>query len=139
KLPARGPMPWTTGLHQGFSNHLPWLVGRSEDATSVAAQQADEASMLHFYQALIALKKQPLFQAGHYRLLTTAPNLYVYERTLASRRALVAVALDEQGSTFTVPEGLTTVALAAGDYQLEGQTLTLGANAGVVLNERGTR
>lgn len=139
KLPARGPMPWTTGLHQGFSNHLPWLVGRSEDATSVAAQQADEASMLHFYQALIALKKQPLFQAGHYRLLSTAPNLYVYERTLASRRALVAVVLDEQGATFTVPEGLTTVALAAGDYQLEGQTLTLGANAGVVLNERGTR
>ena len=44
-----------------------------------------------------------------------------------------------EASLFAVPEGLTTVALAAGDYQLEGQTLTLGANTGVVLNERGTR
>ncbi|MFD1392816.1 alpha-glucosidase [Lacticaseibacillus jixianensis] len=137
KLPARGPMPWDDSQHHGFSPHQPWLGGREVTTTSVAQQEKRQNSMLHFYQALIALKKQPVFQDGRFRLLTTPDNLYVYQRLGGAQEAIVAVELTGHKTQVTLPAGDYQAPLTAGEVTLEGNTLTLAPYAGAALIKKG--
>lgn len=132
KLPARGPMQWTAA--GGFTNGTPWLTGQAEPLASAAEQAKTPGSTLVFYQHLLALKRQSLFQTGDYRLLTTDAASYVYQRRLGDQVAIVAVALGETETTITLPAGRYHVRLQTGDATLTGHTLTLGAYAGVVLS-----
>lgn len=133
KLPARGPMPWDESAYRGFSSSKPWVGGESVDHTSVAQQSSQDDSMYHFYQRLIATKKQALFQDGDFRLLATSDDTYVYQRSLGGHRAVVAVALGDKPAPITLPAGHYRSILAAGSHKLRGQKLVLAPRAGVVL------
>ncbi|WP_125710690.1 alpha-glucosidase [Lacticaseibacillus porcinae] len=137
KLPARGPMLWDTSAHAGFSTQTPWLEGHSHATDTVSVQRQAPDSMLHFYQQVLALKQLPLFQQGDYLQLTTDDQSYVYQRQLDAQTAIVAVAIGTQKTTLTLPASDFEVALACGDYQLDGDRLTLMPEAGVVLRKGG--
>ncbi|MEB3365663.1 hypothetical protein SDC49_25730 [Lactobacillus sp. R2/2] len=62
KMPARGPMPWTTKKpNYGFSKVRPWLEGQSKNNANVQAELDDPDSMFNFYRQLISLKKRLCF------------------------------------------------------------------------------
>jgi alpha-glucosidase len=53
---CRTPMPWTDDPGHGFTSGSPWLPFGA-DATSVAAQQDDTASVLSAYRRALALRR----------------------------------------------------------------------------------
>jgi alpha-glucosidase len=55
---CRTPMPWTGGLHGGFSRHEPWLpVDDRHLALNVEEQSEDVGSVLWFARTVIAFRK----------------------------------------------------------------------------------
>ena len=68
---ARTPMQWTDGLYAGFSQVKPWLpVNPNYREINAQAALADPDSVFHFYQKLIALRKQyPVLRDGSFTLL----------------------------------------------------------------------
>ncbi|KRM54184.1 glycoside hydrolase family 13 protein [Lacticaseibacillus sharpeae] len=131
KLPARGPMLWDDSPQHGFSTSKPWLNGGGSTTPPVASQEQDEQSMLNFYRQLLAIKQQPVFQDGAFRLLTMGDASYVYLRQSAVETALVAVNLTAAPISLTLPAGDYTPLLHAGDFALADVKLDLAPYAGV--------
>lgn len=135
KLPARGTMPWNDTKNYGFTDGTPWIQGEAENHVSVASEVNSDSSMFTFYKKLIALKKEKLFQAGNYYMLSTDQNSYLYQRDLKDDSALVAVSLSDKKTTVEIPADYTVERLKAGEYQLTDGKLTLMPYAGVVLKK----
>ena len=135
KLPARGPVPWDATENHGLSEVKPWITGIKQDDACVANEINDTTSMFNFYQKLLELKKEALFQTGTYYMISTDKNSYVYQRDLHDESAIVAVSLSDQKTTVEIPAGYTVATLKAGEYQLTNEKLTLMPYAGVVLKK----
>ena len=91
---ARTPMQWTAEAHGGFTRGTPWLaVNPNHGEINAAAQAKDPDSVFHHYRRLIALRRSiPALVHGDYRDLDPEhPSLFVYTRTLAGDRYLVAI------------------------------------------------
>lgn len=80
---ARTPMQWNNQQYAGFSTVTPWIMMDDDyKKCNVEAQLEDESSMLHFYQNMIALRKEhPVIYYG--KVIFTdkkAKNLFTYYR-----------------------------------------------------------
>ncbi len=81
---ARTPMQWSDGKGAGFSDGTPWIMMDDDYKTcNVQNQQGDEASILRFYQNLIAFRKDhPALQYGDIMITNkTRKDLFTYTRT----------------------------------------------------------
>jgi alpha-glucosidase len=80
--PQRSPMQWKATENAGFTSGTPWLrLARHLKRTNVEAQQNNEASLLHFYRQLIALRqKEPALCRGSYYPVITDGKLLAYMR-----------------------------------------------------------
>lgn len=60
---ARTPMQWSREMNAGFSAGTPWMkVNSNYTRINVAAQEADEDSVLAYYKKLIALRKADAYR-----------------------------------------------------------------------------
>lgn len=60
---ARTPMQWSNTPHAGFTTGEPWLKENENYTTiNVEDELADPNSLFHFYQKLIALRKNPKYK-----------------------------------------------------------------------------
>jgi alpha-glucosidase len=93
--PERTPVQWEPGPGAGFTTAPePWLpLGADADTRNVAAQRDEPGSLLHFYRALVALRRAtPALQRGSYAPLEAPGGVFAYERRLEEgRRAVVAL------------------------------------------------
>lgn len=101
---ARGIMQWDDSEKVGFSKGEPWTLFNHESVYNVKDQEEDEDSILHFYRDLIELKKTDLFQDGSYEMKETEESLYVYERKLEEKKALVCSNFSDEPSTISLDE-----------------------------------
>lgn len=59
---SRTPFPWNGGEHAGFTGGKPWLKVNPDYPFNHAQRQIEEPkSIFHYYQKLIALRKNPLY------------------------------------------------------------------------------
>ena len=81
--PERTPMQWDASPGAGFGQAEPWLpVNKDYTLRNVAAQEADSASLLSWYKALIALRRSRReLREGGIAFLDLAPDILAYERT----------------------------------------------------------
>lgn len=97
---ARTPMPWDGSPQGGFTTGNPWIAmapgHRGLDAQS---QEADGASVLAHYRALIALRHEhSVIVEGTFTLLEgTDPDTVVYRRELTGVSLLVVARLASTG------------------------------------------
>jgi alpha-glucosidase len=80
----RTPMQWTAGLNAGFSTVKPWLpVAPNYKTHNVETESKDPNSVLSFYRALAALRKnEPALRDGTYTATgVDDPNVLSYVRT----------------------------------------------------------
>jgi alpha-glucosidase len=89
--PERTPMQWDASANAGFGSGEPWLPVNSDYAgRNVAAQSGDEASMLAWYKALLALRKSsPALRGGELAFLDSDPDVLAYMREEGEEKLVV--------------------------------------------------
>jgi maltose alpha-D-glucosyltransferase/alpha-amylase len=96
---TRTPMQWRRGRNAGFSTapaaklYLP--VDSSPKAPTVAEQETDSTSLLHFTRGLLALRRKypALGNVGKFKPIHARKNgfPFVYERFLGRKRFWIAI------------------------------------------------
>jgi oligo-1,6-glucosidase len=110
---ARTPMQWSAAPNAGFTTGEPWIMVNPNYTTlNAEAQLADPDSVFHYYQKLIALRRNSdwsdLIVYGSYQLLAPEDEaVFAYTRELDGQRLLVVCNLSGQQVKFTVPETVT--------------------------------
>lgn len=96
---ARTPMQWSKEENAGFTKGTPWF-SVNPNYVDVNAEEAvqDEASVYHFYQKLIALRKEySVFVDGKFELLLPEDEkIFAYTRTDGKCTMLVCVNFTEE-------------------------------------------
>ncbi|HEX5827621.1 MAG TPA: alpha-amylase family glycosyl hydrolase [Candidatus Limnocylindrales bacterium] len=103
---SRTPMPWTGGRHGGFTSGMPWLRLGDDIATrNVAAQLADEDSVLACYRRLIAARRAlPSLQDGSLAIIEqTDRDVVAWRRRGSGKDVLVAVSFGGDGGDVRLP------------------------------------
>lgn len=79
---CRTPMPWETSERAGFTTGEPWLpIPASHRERSVATQEQQPDSVLHFYRAFLAWRKQQeTLLGGSIRFLDAPEHVLAFER-----------------------------------------------------------
>ncbi|WP_252393550.1 alpha-glucosidase [Hydrogenibacillus sp. N12] len=103
---ARTPMQWSAGKNAGFTSGTPWIrVNPNYREINVEAAWADPDSVLHFYRALIALRKRvPALVYG--RLVPLCPDdpaVIAFLREDEAGPWLVALNLSPAPTTWALP------------------------------------
>ncbi|KKB06709.1 alpha-glucosidase [Devosia geojensis] len=136
---CRTPMPWERGkAPNGFTTGKPWLpVKPPHSVLAVAEQEKDEGSLLNFYRALIAWRKQhPVLVDGDATFLRLPEPLLGFRRTDEEGQSLLCLFnLSPEARVLQVSgvrNGLEPVSNAA---TLDGKTLALGPNGYAFLAE----
>lgn len=106
---ARTPVQWSAEDNAGFTSGKPWFsVNPNYARVNVAAQEEDPDSLLNFYRALLAYRKQePLVLWGEYREhFPKSRDFYVYERSYQGRKLLVICRFGAAPKAFAAPAGM---------------------------------
>jgi len=96
----RTPMQWKAAPNAGFSSTTPWLpVPTSYKTHNVHAELKDKASILNFYQRLLALRHaEPALLDGEYVALNEDdPNVLSYLRRYKAETVLVVLNMSGAG------------------------------------------
>jgi oligo-1,6-glucosidase len=117
---ARTPMQWTAGDGAGFSHQRPWIeVNASSEQINVAAQSADEPSILAFYKKLIQLRHdhQVVVEGSFNALLEDDPSIYAFERRLGEESLVIVTNLTSDSVEPALPlSGLLQVLSNYSDF-----------------------
>ncbi len=104
--PVRTPMPWSDLPQGGFTTGRPWLrLNEDWPARNVAAQAAEDASMLQLYRRLLALRRtHPALNSGAWQALGTSGDLLAFARVRDAET--VWIVLNFGADRAEVPAGL---------------------------------
>ena len=89
---ARTPMQWTAGENAGFTTGSPWLpVNENHGFINAQAELACDDSVFHYYQKLIALRKEyNIFRDGWFELMDPeSEKVFAYTRDTENVHMLV--------------------------------------------------
>ncbi len=106
---ARTPMQWNASEHAGFTSGTPWIkVNPNYTEINAEEQLAREDSVFHYYQKLIALRREyDIIVYGDYRLLLPdSEEIYAYLRTRGDQTLLVVCSFVDHDLEYTCPEEL---------------------------------
>lgn len=135
--PSRTPMPWDSSPHAGFSSAEPWLPLNPDWRTrNVAAQEAQDDSMLHLTRALLRLRRsEPALCVGEYRPLACEGTLLAYERECGGTRFAVALNLGAEPVPLpdTARGGQRVLSTLPGEGPAEFRAARLRGNEGVIV------
>jgi alpha-glucosidase len=128
---CRTPMPWDgAGASAGFSTGRPWLpVKAPQAARHAAGQDADPASILAFYRALLAWRRgRPVLREGGTRFFKTDEPVLAFLRQGAGEGLgcvfnLSPAPIEARARGLALAEGAPSQAAGLID-----RTLTLGPN-----------
>ena len=116
---ARTPFQWDDSLNGGFTKGTPWiLVNPNYREINAQAALKDPDSVFHYYQKLIALRKQyPVIVHGKYRLLLEDdPDLFVYTREFEGEKLLAVCSFTEEEREISLPEEFKEAERLIGNY-----------------------
>ena len=128
---ARTPMQWDATENAGFTTGTPWLrVNPNYTTINAGAELADPDSLFHFYQKLIALRKDPdyagtLVYGGTEPFALEEKDLMAYLRR-GERTVAVLANLSGEGREAALPGKVKRVLLDnLGGCAVDGDRLTL--------------
>lgn len=103
---CRTPMPWDGGARNaGFSEAKAWLpVPPEHAARSVSTQEADTASLLHFYRALLRWRKtQPALLHGTMELLPVHDQVLAWVRRTPHQNLVCVFNISDRALEWDLP------------------------------------
>jgi alpha-glucosidase len=137
---CRTPMQWDATAHAGFSTASTWLpLADDYVQENVTNLEAEAASILSLYKALIALRKQlPQLVTGSYEPVAAQGDILIYRRVGAVGAIVIALNLGTEPVSISSSsigfghEILLSTFLDRQGERIEG-ALDLRANEGAVL------
>jgi alpha-amylase len=132
----RPPMSWTgDAATAGFTTGTPFrTLSANAHTHNVAAQEQDPDSLLHFYRAMLALRRaRPSIATGSYRDATASGAVMQFIRELNGEQTVVLINVGADDVPTTI-EGLTPGRAYVSLYPVDGPTFhasELGTAAGV--------
>lgn len=118
---SRTPMQWDDSVNAGFSSGTPWIqVNPNYREINARQQQGDPDSVFHYYQRLIALRKQyTVFTEGRFDLyLPEEQQIFSYIRNDGCHRLLVYANFTRQETLFPLPKEWESAKLLLGNYKV---------------------
>lgn len=106
---ARTPMQWDDEVNAGFTSGTPWLsVNPNYPRINVAKESREPDSVLHFYQKLLAFRKEhETFVEGSFDLVAANdPDIFAYVRQDGRGSFLVLVNLSDKARSLTMKQAL---------------------------------
>ena len=105
---SRTPMQWDESLTAGFSKAEPWIgVSDNYESINTAAEDRDDSSILNYYRALIALRKE--YEAISDGMISfvdmSDPEIMAYRRYTEDQEILVLA--NFAGSDKKLPENVS--------------------------------
>ena len=103
---ARTPMQWDGSEKAGFTDGEPWIkINPNCKEINAASQLDDLDSIFHYYQKLIALRKEKdIIVYGEFEPLCREDDqIFAYTRKLDEERLLTVCNFSEQSAEFEVP------------------------------------
>ena len=116
---ARTPMQWTDGENAGFTTGKPWLpVNENYSFVNAQAAQADPGSVFHYYQKLIALRKEyDIFRDGWFELIDPeSEKVFAYTRDTDSAHMLVVCNFSADTFEWKLPQNFHGSKKLIGNY-----------------------
>lgn len=104
---ARTPMQWNDSAQGGFTSGEPWIRINSNYKEINAAQQlGDPASVFHYYQKLIRLRKEKdIIVYGDFEALCRDDDkIFAYTRKLDQKKLLTVCNFSDQDAEMEIPE-----------------------------------
>lgn len=104
---ARTPMQWNDSAQGGFTSGEPWIRINSNYKEINAAQQlGDPASVFHYYQKLIRLRKEKdIIVYGDFEALCRDDDkIFAYTRKLDQKKLLTVCNFSDQNAEMDIPE-----------------------------------
>ena len=104
---ARTPMQWNDSAQGGFTSGKPWIRINSNYKEINAAQQlGDPASVFHYYQKLIRLRKEKdIIVYGDFEALYRDDDkIFAYTRKLDQKKLLTVCNFSDQNAEMDIPE-----------------------------------
>lgn len=105
---CRTPMVWQSDNQQGgFSTGTPWLpVDAGHLARAASAQEADPASLLHFYRKALAFRaRHPALRVGAQADMRSENGVLSFRRSTRDETLWVAVNLSDSPASIAAPAG----------------------------------
>ncbi len=137
---CRTPMVWAAGAkNAGFSTGTPWLpVKPPQAARAVDLQEADPASVLHYYRKALAERRHnPVLRQGKTRFIDLPEPLLAFHRVLGEE-ALSCVFNLSDAPVELVVRGKVTLNPLSEAVKLTGAALWMGPNGYAFLASSGT-
>jgi alpha-glucosidase len=139
---CRTPMQWDSTRFGGFSTSAPWLPLADDFVhENVVNLDADAASILSLYRALIALRRKlPQLASGDYEPIAAEGDILLYRRNGEGQAVIVALNLGEEpasvssGAVEFGGEILLSTFLDRQGEKIKGE-VDLRGNEGVVIGE----
>ena len=118
---GRTPMQWTAGKQAGFTSGEPWLgIPENYRTINAQAEEGDPDSILHYYRALVQLRKdQPVIAEGSIRFLDTGNDrVFAYERSQEGRTLTVVCSFSGRHEAISkeLAERICTGTMLIGNY-----------------------
>ena len=116
---ARTPMQWTDGENAGFTTGTPWLpVNGNHSFLNARAELADENSVFHYYQKLIALRKEyDIFRDGWFELMDPdSETVFAYTRDTEHGHMLVVCNFTADTFEWKLPRDFRGAKKLIGNY-----------------------
>lgn len=124
---CRTPMVWQSdNQNGGFSTGKTWLpVAPAHLARAVATQEADPASLLHFYRKALAFRAaHPALRAGAQTEMRAEDGVLAFRRSAPDEELWVAINLSDRPASLAPP---------AGAWRALGENLGMAAVTGTTL------
>lgn len=124
---CRTPMVWQSdNQNGGFSTGKTWLpVAPAHLARALATQEADPASLLHFYRKALAFRAaHPALRAGAQTEMRAEDGVLAFRRSAPGEALWVAINLSDRPTSLTPPVGA---------WRALGENLGMAAVTGTTL------
>ena len=121
----RTPMQWADTLNAGFSQHHPWLpVALNYPTHNVIYEEKDKTSILHYYQDLIALRRQrQAFTSGNLLVVNERDaNVLAFIRQSKNEKILVLMNMANAGAKWSIDRKQSHLQSLTGKTLLSSQT-----------------
>ena len=136
---SRTPVQWTAGKNGGFTTGEPWIqVNQNCQRINAEAELSEKDSIFHYYQKLIALRKEyDIIGYGDFKPLDVHhPSVFAYRRRWQKEKLLVICNFYGKEILWEADESLEGYRCLIGNYdgqRVSGEKITLRPYEAVVL------